>query len=185
MRHPFKGFRPFPGPPSLEDGPFQGNPPPPITGSMGFTLINAAFRAMAHVHRALQGLDLEPPHHAVLMALDVGGPQSQKAIAETLVIDRTTMVHLLDALEGRGLVRRDRDPKDRRAHAVYLTEEGATLLKEANERLQKADAEYLLPLSPMEQRQLRSFLVRLTADPPPVPAGKLDPPFQPPADAEE
>ena len=152
---------------------------------MGFTLINAAFRAMAHVHRALQGLDLEPPHHAVLMALDVGGPQSQKAIAETLVIDRTTMVHLLDALEGRGLVRRDRDPKDRRAHAVYLTEEGATLLKEANERLQKADAEYLLPLSPMEQRQLRSFLVRLTADPPPVPAGKLDPPFQPPADAEE
>lgn len=151
---------------------------------MGFTLINAAFRAMAHVHLGLQSLDLEPPHHAVLMTLDRGGPQSQKEIAETLVIDRTTMVHLLDVLEGRGLVRRDRDPKDRRAHAVYLTEAGAALLAEANQRLQQADADYLTPLSLEERGQLRDFLVRLTTGPPPALEPGQDAPSQSKADLE-
>lgn len=136
---------------------------------MGFALINASFRAMAYVHRGLQRLGLEPPHHAVLMALQLSGPQSQKEIAETLVIDRTTMVHLLDELEERGLVRRERDPRDRRAHAVHLTDEGTALLAKANEQLQQADMDYMAPLSVDEQRQLRDFLVRLTSAPPPAP----------------
>jgi DNA-binding MarR family transcriptional regulator len=133
---------------------------------MGFMLINAAFRAMRHVHRGFEVLGLEPPHHAVLMILDTGGPQSQKAIAESLNIDRTTMVHLLDQLEARELVRRDRDPKDRRAHAVYLTDPGSALLAAANAALRRADADYLTPLSGEEQQQLRNFLIRLTTAPP-------------------
>jgi DNA-binding MarR family transcriptional regulator len=70
-------------------------------------------------------------------------------------------VHLIDELESRGLVERTRHPSDRRAHAVSLSPAAKEVLSQAHERVRAGEAEFLSPLSPAEQEQLHSLLIRL------------------------
>ena len=63
-------------------------------------------------------------HFSVLAVLGEGKPLSQVEMGERLGIDRNTMVILLDDLEEKSLVVRRRDPSDRRAYLVSLTEAG-------------------------------------------------------------
>lgn len=165
MPRRFRGFRPPPGPPPPGKGPFQGRPPEPIAAWIGFELMSAAHQAMYRVEHTLEQLGISPLHHAILLALGQAAPQSQKALGETLSIDRTTVVHLLDELEEKQAVRRDPDPRDRRAHAVHLTESGEQILEAANRGIRESSAEFLAVLTPPEQQQLREFLHRLGAQP--------------------
>src|ERR1700722_438373 len=52
-----------------------------------------------------------------------GIPQQQ--LSEILCMDANNTVLLLNELEDAGLIRRERDPADRRRHIVQLTERGA------------------------------------------------------------
>jgi DNA-binding MarR family transcriptional regulator len=60
--------------------------------------------------------------------LEAAGPLSQQEIGRRLAVDRSTMVHIIDVLEHRGLVARSRDLHDRRAYAIELTDPGRSLL---------------------------------------------------------
>src|ERR1700749_5015839 len=68
------------------------------------------------------------PYHArdlaVLSLLKTLGPRSQQELSELCRVNRTIMVKLIDGLECRGLVRRDRNPADRRSYALALTTQG-------------------------------------------------------------
>ena len=86
---------------------------------------------------------------------------SQQAIGEALRIDRTTMVALVDDLEQLGLVRRERNPADRRAYMIRLTSEGAELQRRAEEALNGEAEKFFQPLSENERVGLRDQLVRL------------------------
>jgi DNA-binding MarR family transcriptional regulator len=97
----------------------------------------------------------------VLTLLARDGELSQQAIGERLRIDRTTMVAMVDALEEAGLVRRERDPSDRRAYAVKLTPKGRARQRRAAETLDNARDEFFAPLSIREREQLLALLKRL------------------------
>jgi DNA-binding MarR family transcriptional regulator len=101
--------------------------------------------------------------HAVLTGRSPSGAHalSQQAIGDALRIDRTTMVSLVDRLERRGLVRRERNPADRRAYTIGLTAEGRDLQRKAEAALDAAAAEFFGALSEQEQIGLREQLVRL------------------------
>jgi DNA-binding MarR family transcriptional regulator len=75
------------------------------------------------------------------------------------------MVSLIDHLEDLGLVQRRRDPNDRRAYIIHLTEKGAAALERAMVLHREAEARCLRPLSPEEQQLLRDLLVRLVPPP--------------------
>ncbi|WP_232050294.1 MarR family winged helix-turn-helix transcriptional regulator [Actinoplanes sp. OR16] len=59
---------------------------------------------------------------------------SQLQVAQTLGIDRTTMVALLDVLERKGIITRRTDPADRRRNVVEHTEHGLQTYDAARSR---------------------------------------------------
>jgi MarR family transcriptional regulator for hemolysin len=64
------------------------------------------------------------PTWLVLAAVGGGLRDSQRTIAGDLGIEGATLTHHLSRMEADGLVRRERDPQDRRALLVELTDEG-------------------------------------------------------------
>jgi DNA-binding MarR family transcriptional regulator len=71
------------------------------------------------------------------------------------------MVALVDDLEQLGLVRRERNPADRRAYVIRLMREGADLQRRAEEDLNGVAEEFFRPVSENERAMLRDFLTRL------------------------
>lgn len=62
--------------------------------------------------------------------LDMAGSLSQKALAERTNKEQATITRYLDKLETMGLIVRERDESDRRAHLIVITEKAKDLLKE-------------------------------------------------------
>ena len=99
---------------------------------------------------------------AVLQFLDGREPESQQQAAARLGIDRTTMVGLLDSLEGKDLVARRPDTEDRRRNVVVLTDAGQAKLQEATQASDTAEQGLLAPLDEGEAAQFRALLERVT-----------------------
>jgi DNA-binding MarR family transcriptional regulator len=64
------------------------------------------------------------PQFTVLACLAEFGPASQREIARRLRLDPSDLVPIVDRLEHDGLALREKDPADRRRHALVLTDEG-------------------------------------------------------------
>ncbi|WP_431908746.1 MarR family winged helix-turn-helix transcriptional regulator [Amycolatopsis thermoflava] len=129
----------------------------------------ALCRASASVARAAekaageQGLGVG--QHLVLKMLAAVGPCSQQVLSEELRIDRSVMVGVADDLEKAGYVRRERDPRDRRAYAVTITHAGREALEQAEAATPGFLDRTFAALSARERDQLAALLGKLlTAD---------------------
>src|ERR1700682_795939 len=69
---------------------------------------------------------LRPRHLIALKLLSDQGPASQQALAESLSLDPSNVVGLLNELEERGLITRRRDSADRRRHIVETSHTAAS-----------------------------------------------------------
>ena len=120
---------------------------------------------LARVGRRAADITLEPgglrPRHLIaLKLLSERGPASQQALADSLSLDPSNVVGLLNELEERGLITRRRDSADRRRHIVELSPRGKEELCGAYERLRRVDDDLLSPLSAQERATLYDLLVR-------------------------
>ncbi|HLX20689.1 MAG TPA: MarR family transcriptional regulator [Gaiellaceae bacterium] len=100
-------------------------------------------------------------HYAVLLALDEDSHETQGAIADALGYDRGQMVGILDDLEEKGLVERQRDPADRRRQLVSATPAGRQELKRLRALNAQLDEELFAPLSDDARKQLYELLLPL------------------------
>jgi len=94
-------------------------------------LQRAAALAAERVDDAVQPFGLSASQYGVLDTLDQRGPTHQQELAEALGRSKAQMTAIIDALEARELVRRERHEADRRFISVYLTEAGRVLLADA------------------------------------------------------
>lgn len=69
-------------------------------------------------------------HWYYLRVLAQGGELNQLELSRRIGIASTTAVPALDSMEKRGLLKRTRDPKDRRKYYVGLTEDGRRLVNQ-------------------------------------------------------
>jgi DNA-binding MarR family transcriptional regulator len=129
----------------------------------GFLLQRAHRRLRAAHNEALRPLSLSIAHVAVAGLLADRGDLSQRQLIEIMDADKSTMVNLVDSLESQGLVERRRDPRDRRAHAVHLTEAGRRRLVTVGELVASIEDDFLGPLS-MRERSRFNDLLRRVAD---------------------
>src|SRR5689334_13420518 len=75
------------------------------------------------MRQALGVTGLGPKHGTTLLLLQQGA-LSQQQIIESLAVDASAVVAVLNDLERDGLVLRTRDPADRRRHIVAITKLG-------------------------------------------------------------
>ncbi|WFB10932.1 MarR family winged helix-turn-helix transcriptional regulator [Streptomyces sp. LX-29] len=122
---------------------------------------HALIRSRAELAFAEKGLSVK--EYGVLCILHAEESSSQQALAERLGVDRTTMSSTVDGLVRRSLVRRTRNPRDRRAYRVWMTAEGYRTAEEIEERAAAIDKEFTDRLSEDEARRLKELLGKLIA----------------------
>ena len=133
---------------------------PLLSGRLTF-LLKRAQRDLAELHdEALGPLGISDHELSVLLFLGSREPESQQQAARRLGVDRTTMVALIDGLEGKGLVVRRPDPADRRRNVIELTKAGRDLMRDATRASDQAERRLLGELDDAEAAQLRSLLRR-------------------------
>ncbi len=101
-----------------------------------------------------KGHGLTESQFGVLEALWHLGPMPQVRLCEKLLVSGSNLTTVVDNLERRGLVRRDPNPEDRRAHLVRLSARGEALIAQAFPPHADRIRGLLGALGPAEQREL-------------------------------
>jgi DNA-binding MarR family transcriptional regulator len=96
-----------------------------LSGSVMFSLLEAAHALEARVEAALARVGLSSAKYTVLAKLArAGEPLTLSDLAAQVSCVRSNMTQLVDRLEAEGLVRRVDDPEDRRMVRAALTKLG-------------------------------------------------------------
>jgi DNA-binding MarR family transcriptional regulator len=132
-----------------------------LVKSSGFLLarLGMAFKGKAIERIEKEGF--EPHQYSVLAMLGEGVRETQATIADALMLDPSRLVAVLDSLEEKGLVARQRDPQDRRRHVVRITPEGKRELQKLRGITKKLEDEYFAEFTPEERATFHEFLLRL------------------------
>jgi DNA-binding MarR family transcriptional regulator len=130
--------------------------------SVGFSLSQVGLETSRQFGEVVGALGLEPRHFAVLYAVQRSKGQLQQTIGDHLAIPPSTMVAIVDHLEGEALLERRPHATDRRARTLFLTKKGETLLSEAFVRAMEQEARICAGLGPEERAQLLMLLQRIS-----------------------
>lgn len=125
---------------------------------LGHQLVQAAWRLRESTAAALQRTGLAPREFGLLNQVVADGGANQAQLGRRLLIDRTTMVAMVDRLCERGLVERTADPVDRRVYRIAPTAAGRALHERAMAAVLATEREFLAPLSAAQVEALRRAL---------------------------
>jgi DNA-binding MarR family transcriptional regulator len=132
-----------------------------LDGLLGYRLR----RAQGAMHRdfmaAVASLDLTQKQAATLWLINGNPGVAQVAVATALGMDRATMMAIVDRLEERRLVIRQRSSTDRRRQELYLTPAGQSALRKAKARIAKHEERFKALFTAAELQSLLTALQRL------------------------
>lgn len=136
----------------------------PLAGVLGFHLAKASVTAFDLFERHIgQQHDLRKVDYSLLMLLLANGPLPPKRLALGLSVSAPKLTQLLDGLQARGLVQRQRSQLDRRSHNVVLTAAGQALARVTAEAAEPMERQLLRRLSVAEHAMLIELLQKVTA----------------------
>ena len=103
-------------------------------------------------------IDLTPEQFLLIDLLWNLGPMSQQKLADSMHKDKNSITKLVDALEAKGFVERQRDKNDRRSNTVVTTEKSQAI----KDRTKEFGISMLDDmLEGISEEELRSFLSTL------------------------
>ena len=124
-------------------------------------LMRASDSVSQRVHRHLATAGLSISQFGVLEILLHLGPLSPRDLCAKLLRSSGNVTLILDNLEKRDLIRRERDQQDRRMVTIHLTDAGQALISEVFPRQVDAIHTDLSVLTPSEQDELRRLCRKL------------------------
>jgi DNA-binding MarR family transcriptional regulator len=89
---------------------------------------------------------------------------SQNDLACLVEVEPITVARIIDRLEGRGLLERRLDPKDRRVRRLHLTEAAEPLMAEIEQYKNELDAQITEGLDEMTLQRVHEALVTMKAN---------------------
>jgi DNA-binding MarR family transcriptional regulator len=132
-----------------------------LVKSSGFLLARLGLTFKSKAVGRIEQEGFEAHHYSVLAMLGEGARETQGAIAEALDVDPSRLVALLDSLEERDLVARQRDPLDRRRHVVSITPAGRRQLQRLRAISKELEEEFFAPLTADERKTFHELLGKL------------------------
>jgi DNA-binding MarR family transcriptional regulator len=104
---------------------------------------------------------LTPIQWAALMSTSQRPGLDQSTLSREIYIDTSTIAGVVDRLEARGLIQRRHSPADRRLRLLYLTDEGAALLKQASVAVVDIQKWLVLPLTVEERAVFTQLMLKV------------------------
>ena len=129
-----------------------------LSGLLGYRLRVAQQAVFRDYARAIP--EASPGRAGILLLIEANPGVTQSRLAQAVGLDRSTMVGVLHALEGRALVERRRGA-DRRTNGLWLTRGGRTLVESLKRRIRVHERRVAARLSARERTQLLALLAKL------------------------
>src|SRR3954467_3409512 len=129
--------------------------------SPGLLLALVGHEAMRRLRAAHTAHNLKPRQFQILGLLHDHGGLPQRELQQTMGVDASILVTLLNPLEADGLVARERDPDDRRRHLVTLTPAGERQLADASRAQKETEDALFASLDHKQRDHLRALLLVL------------------------
>ncbi|MFM5923164.1 MAG: MarR family winged helix-turn-helix transcriptional regulator [Novosphingobium sp.] len=103
-------------------------------------------------------LGMTSPQARLLLILSVNEGENQGFYAERLEVEPISLTRMIDRMEESGLIERRRDPADRRAWRLHLTERSRQVIDEARLCLADLEDEMLAGISAPQRDALADIL---------------------------
>jgi DNA-binding MarR family transcriptional regulator len=129
--------------------------------SLGFLIAVLGNDMAAALDARLKELDLKITMWPTLLMLWNEDGLTQTELSERCKTANYTTTRMLDTLENKGLIERKAHPTSRRAHLVYLTEEGKELKPKGLERAMAINEDYLSVFTKTESEAFLQLLNKL------------------------
>lgn len=129
-----------------------------LSDVLGYHVAQAAVTTVDLFDRHIgQPHGLRKVEYSLLMLVLANGPLTPKRLGQALALSAPNLTLLLDRLQGRGLIRRERSTTDGRSQNIVLTDEGRRLAavtavaagpmeRELDDRLSRAERLMLIEL---------------------------------------
>lgn len=127
----------------------------------GYRLKRAYMKVQPTAQKALAEEGLRVISFSCLSAIVDNPGIVQFELADTLQMERSNLVVVIDELESRELISRERVPTDRRRYALTATLQGRLLRDRAAKKAAAAEQGVLAALAEDEQEALRDLLERI------------------------
>jgi DNA-binding MarR family transcriptional regulator len=143
----------------------QKVPENPVSGrrALGLLLSQLGTHAALTFGLKIAGFGISPPHFGMLRWIHANQGRNQRELASHLGVVPSRLVVLLDELETKGLVARERSTEDRRSQQLQLTRKGSRLLEEVERIARAHDADLGSSLTAPERETLIELCTKLAA----------------------
>lgn len=140
---------------------YQGDKEDQLTLNAFIKLMRATESINNRLNKHLADADLTVSQFGVLEAVHHLGPLNQKTLGEKLLKSGGNITLVIDNLERCGFVERHRDPNDRRAMLIYLTEKGSDFITAFFPKHLQHIRDEFAPLTQKEKKNLARICKKL------------------------
>jgi DNA-binding MarR family transcriptional regulator len=130
---------------------------------LGLLLSQLGTHAALTFGRKIKGCGISPPHVGILRWIRDNEGENQRQLASHLGVLPSRLVLLLDELEAKGLVTRQRSPQDRRNQQLLLSKKGTRLLEKVETIATAHETELSSALTETERETLIDLCAKLAA----------------------
>lgn len=141
-------------------------PLPPITMDAVYAAPGYLFRRMQQIAVSIfmeecKAFDLTPVQYAALIAIHTHPGIDATRLSAVIAFDRSTLGSVIERLQAKDFVERKPAPEDKRIKLLYLTKQGAAILREIIPAVERAQVRMLEPLKPTERKALMGLMAQL------------------------
>lgn len=129
-----------------------------LEDSWGFQISKIAQEMDSQFSKKLTKYDIGSREYGILLTIHQYALLTQLKIGELNKVDRTTIGQLVDLLERKDFVARQKNPKDRRQNLLVLTKTGRSLVEEMWQEMKEIEKDVLKHLSAKQKETLLTMV---------------------------